>query len=268
MTTLEKFTEEIQSELKRLLTPLDLQDGAPASLGTAVASVKALLVKLREFISTYRFADALEEVRFFKEIKPVMMSQYLFHKEVFDIRVRCSAMMFEARQQCIERAVRKCHAYSVRHQEFYRYCLSNSSHLDLQYFTRSGQLQTSIDSDPLFTTPNEPTLSRLVANELLIEFLMQWMNGKHERASNAPHLKWTASKTDLTELIYALQASEVFNNGSADIKQIATAFENMTGIQLGDYYRTFQAIQVRKNNQLVFITRLKEKMQSRLDDSI
>lgn len=267
MTTLEKFSEEIQGEIKKIVTQLDLQNGELAALGGAITSVRQLLFRLREFVVTYHFAESTEEIRFFKEIKPVMMSQYIYHKHVLDIRLRCSILPREDRLRCVQRALRKCHLYTMRHQEFYRYCLSGATHLDSQYFIRSAQALNRVESDPMFTTAFDPILSRLVATQLLSEFVTQWITTLHtEPASSVSGLKWTASKTDLTELIYALQASEVFNNGSADIKQIATAFESMTGIKLGDYYRTFQAIQVRKNNQVAFMARLKERLQAKLDD--
>lgn len=267
MKELEKIIEDIQVEMKKTLAPLDLLEGELGSIGGALTKIRTLLTTLRDLIAGYQFKDIAEEIHFFKEIKPVFLSQYIFHQDVFDIRLRCSTLITSDKQSCLNRSLRKCNAYIARHQEFYRYCLSNATHLDAQYFTRGGQAPAAIDRDPAFSTSYDHILSRLVAAQLLATFITQWIVAvDKEPTSITSRLKWTASKTDLTELIYALQAAEVFNNGSADIKQIATAFESMTGTNLGDYYRTFQAIQVRKNNQLVFITRLKDRLQARLDD--
>lgn len=53
----------------------------------------------------------------------------------------------------------------------------------------------------------------------------------------------------LIDLIYALQSYAVFNMGKADIKAIATYFENVFEINLGDFYHTYLEIRNRKNKQ-------------------
>jgi hypothetical protein len=55
-----------------------------------------------------------------------------------------------------------------------------------------------------------------------------------------------------------LHVSGVFNKASADVKQIATHFENVFNVLLGNYYRTFQEIRIRKTGQVNFINELKE----------
>jgi hypothetical protein len=65
-------------------------------------------------------------------------------------------------------------------------------------------------------------------------------------------LKWTASKTALTELIYAVLG--VFNNGNTDIKLIAKTFEEAFNIELGDFYHTFMELKARKINRTNSLT--------------
>lgn len=77
-------------------------------------------------------------------------------------------------------------------------------------------------------------------------------------------LTWTGSKTDLIELIYALHSVDVFNNGTANIKVIASAFEEVFNISLGDYYRTFQDMRIRKRSQAPFIDLLRKRFLERL----
>ena len=77
-------------------------------------------------------------------------------------------------------------------------------------------------------------------------------------------LSWTGNKADLIEIIYALQTIGVFNKGEASIKEIATVFEKVFHIELGDYYRTFVEIRSRKINQVKFIENLKETLLKRM----
>lgn len=79
-------------------------------------------------------------------------------------------------------------------------------------------------------------------------------------------LKWTGTKSALIELIYALQSVDAVNNGKADIKQIADSFEHLFNISLGNYYRQFQEIRLRKNGKTNFLDDMREKLIQRLDD--
>jgi len=62
-------------------------------------------------------------------------------------------------------------------------------------------------------------------------------------------LNWTASKTALTELIYALYSHGVFHNGNTDIKLIAKAFEDAFNIDLGNFYHTFMELKAHWQSQ-------------------
>ena len=79
-------------------------------------------------------------------------------------------------------------------------------------------------------------------------------------------LFWTGNKTDLIELIYALQSSGAINSGSSDIKDIAIMCEQMFNINLGDYYRTFLEIRLRKINQTKFIDKLRDALLQKMDE--
>ena len=83
-------------------------------------------------------------------------------------------------------------------------------------------------------------------------------------------LQWTKSKTALIELIYALQSYAVFDMGKTDIKAIATYFENVFEIDLGDFYHTYLEIRNRKINRKInrtkFIDSLKDAIRRKMDD--
>ena len=78
------------------------------------------------------------------------------------------------------------------------------------------------------------------------------------------NLNWTGSKTNLIELVYALQSSGSINSGTADIKEIALMLERVFNIDLGNYYQTFTEIRSRKSNPTKFIDNLKESLINRL----
>jgi hypothetical protein len=95
-------------------------------------------------------------------------------------------------------------------------------------------------------------------------------SNRHDSNKNYPlrkqHLSWTSSKTALTELIYALHSKSVFNNGNADIKQIAQSFESFFSIDLGDFYHTYLELKNRKINRTKFIDSLREGLMQKMEE--
>lgn len=79
-------------------------------------------------------------------------------------------------------------------------------------------------------------------------------------------LTWTGPKASLIESIYTLHSVEVFNRGKADIKLIASAFETLFNVSLGNCYRVIQEIRIRKSGRTNFLDQLKKKLQERIDE--
>jgi len=67
-------------------------------------------------------------------------------------------------------------------------------------------------------------------------------------------------------LIYAVHSQGVFNNGSVDIKPIATVFERAFNVDLGEFYHTCLEIKYRKINRTKFLDELKESLIKRMDE--
>jgi hypothetical protein len=78
-------------------------------------------------------------------------------------------------------------------------------------------------------------------------------------------LEWTAKKTDLIELLYALDAAGCFNSGNASLNQIAVYLENVFGANLSHFPRDFYEMRIR-NNQMPFIDKLKTVLKKRMDN--
>lgn len=80
-------------------------------------------------------------------------------------------------------------------------------------------------------------------------------------------LFWTGNKTELIELIYALHSSGAINSGTADIKEMASLFEQVFNVDLGNYYHTFIEIRARKGSKTKFLDRLQETLLKRFEES-
>ncbi len=81
-------------------------------------------------------------------------------------------------------------------------------------------------------------------------------------------LTWTFNKTDLVELIYALVALGVFNNGNVEIKSVVSFFETVFHVALGSYYHKYQDIMKRKKERTVFLDKLKLALLRRIEEKL
>jgi hypothetical protein len=113
-------------------------------------------------------------------------------------------------------------------------------------------------------------LAKILGNTRTITYLKKKLNPLEVASENSKKeestLKWTGAKVDLVELIYALHASTMINNGNVEIKQVATAMEQLFGVDVGDYYRIFLEIRMRKSNQSKLLDILKTSLHNRIID--
>jgi hypothetical protein len=67
--------------------------------------------------------------------------------------------------------------------------------------------------------------------------------------------------------LYALQSAGSFNNGTVDLKELANHFQSYFNVDLGNYYRTFQDMRIRKINRTTFLDLLKGRLIQRMDET-
>jgi hypothetical protein len=156
------------------------------------------------------------------------------------------------------------------------YYKSKATYLDQGYFTRNNSDFRSkinhlcFESDPRFSTSHDYLQAKFIANERLLEYFenqIQILSNTHSKKIKQPlaSLKWTSSKSNLIELIYAIQEIGCFNNGEADIKLIASTFSSLFDISLGDIYRTYIDLRAR-NNPTKFLDHLRDSLENRMLD--
>jgi hypothetical protein len=269
MNDLKAHIGQLQEEMKTKLSSVSPFNDELPVIGNTVSYLRSTLHQLHKYIAEYQFISVTEEIDFFKNTKPILVSQYLFHHKIFSIRSLSSFQRASQQRERIIKAMETEQMFVKKNYPFYIYCMSNATHLDEQYFLRNLSAHESITVNPRFSTSHDGKLSRFIAGELMKPVLVNQLNYLDNQSDHATSsLTWTASKTDLTELIYALQATGVFNDGTADLRQVAGTFQAMFGIDLKDYYRLYQDIRVRKTSQKSFIIRLKEHLQAKLDEKL
>jgi hypothetical protein len=174
----------------------------------------------------------------------------------------------------------KLKAFFDNELEFYQYFRSGSTYLDFKYFFRGKfDIKLVLDSyyfetDTSFATSHDFKVATILANDLIELYienqLIMLENKENTEKSQRKHnvkMTWTGSKVALVELMYALHTEGVFNNGAADLKEIAEYFEHIFDIDLGQYRRVFLEIRARKSDKTKFITTINEQLLKRMEDS-
>jgi hypothetical protein len=258
------FSESLQKRMKEMeATGSDDLVG----MGKALTAMREILSELKRFTVSYKFTGEQEEVRFFKEIKPVLLSQYFYYKKRFQILLFDSFRDRKSRMDNYYKVLCKLQHFACKNQSFYEYCMSGATYLDRQYFVRNHTQYMPVEKDENFSTQYDVKLAKILAHELIKEHILNAIRKSENNTSDVAFnaLQWTAQKVALVELIYALQATGVFNYGKADIKQIVNAFEEIFSVDLGNYARVFSEIRIRKSGQANFLKLLTERLLEKVE---
>jgi hypothetical protein len=266
---LKQFSTELKIRANAEIEAIrEEQSDALAKTSQWIVIIEKYTLELKRFVVKYKFKGIEEEIEFFKMIKPDFAALLGYHKKVFQIQLFEAYNSAEAQLKYFRGQLKRLEAFMEKNRDFYQYILSNSDHMDETYFTRNGPHNTAVIDDR-FSTPHEIRLSKILCNRMVKEYLTSAIQ-KIEKPTSKPtrsNLTWTGSKTDLIELIYALQAAGVFNKKDADVKQIATHFESVFNVSLGNYYRVFQEIKMRKTNSFKLIDSLRIALESKIRDA-
>ena len=223
------------------------------------------------------------EITFFKKHKPYVYSRLKFYAKLYNFLINRPAGTIQSQQIFIDEEIQKLQESNRRNIDFIKYYREESTVLDEFYFIR-GKDKISLVSDTShfytdaeFSTSHDNAIAKIMAYDLLINHYVQELSylrdqsygisNKLNTLANGERLGWTASKTDLIELIYALQASGAIKSGTAGIKEMASACEDIFELKLGNVYRTFLEIRERKIDQTKFIDRLKATLLRRMEET-
>ena len=231
-----------------------------------LVAIQEILSELKQFVYKYEFPSRIEEVEFFKETKPAFLSQYYYYDGLIEMKLGEPIEQERVRLYYFDH-LSKQQEFVKTHQDFYIYCISGSTHFDEQYFMRGKAMFKAPDIDTRFSTGYDNTLARILASHLIRGYVQKYIKLSATDAGTSP-LTWTAKKADLVELIYALHKVEAFNDGKVEIKQIANLFETLFNVSLGNFYRHFQEIGLRKGSRTTFIGQMKDKLEQRLDEKL
>ncbi|GAB3910488.1 RteC domain-containing protein [Mucilaginibacter boryungensis] len=280
-----EFVTELYQQLERELNEIDLQtnDIIERSKSSFEACEKAI-AKLKEHMATYTFDNMAEEIYFFKELKPKFYSKLIYHVRLFELESQKPVGITKSQKKYFNRHLSEIMRYNQDHQNICKYYRSGAVYMDELYFRRT-KLNLLIGFDLSYFNCNESfcschdhTVATLLANEKIADYLnSELLKLKNHQRVVAPigiedtGISWAESKASFIELMYGLQTLGVFYNTKtktkADMSQVARFFEMALGVDLGNYYRTFQEIRIRKKGRTIFIDKLREHLIQRMDQA-
>lgn len=245
-----------------------------------------IIIHSRNILSTFKksvlkndFKEIDEEIHFFKHTKQIPLIPLIYYSEIRSFELQFPKLNRKTQEKFVCNKMGKLNRFFSHNLDFVQYVDNGLTHFDLQFYTRSFLDFYHITSsdfyfqDPEFTTPRDMLLGKVKANKMLVQYLQkrleQPINGQvngYHNSTNKP-LKWTASKTGLTELIYALHFNRVINNGNVEIKEIVATLQKVIQFDLGDFYKIYSEIKSRKISRTKFLDDLSAGLITQMNNS-
>ncbi|MCU0336568.1 MAG: RteC domain-containing protein [Sediminibacterium sp.] len=243
----------------------------------ALTITKLYHTKLQELVlSNNNFHSQEDEIRFFKELKPTVVSKFIYWSSILSLETKKPIGSDKAQRKFYKAALKDLIRFWNQNLEFYQYYRSKNNCLDHVLFVRGKEdVHLLIEPDyfyanPAFCTSHDLKVAKIMAYDILAIYLkseITKIEGKNSKNGfnvlDTSQLYWTDNKISLVELIYALHCQGTFNRGTADIKELATAFEKLFNVDLGDIYRSYIEIKGRQN-PTKFLDDLKTKLNSKI----
>lgn len=275
------FAESLMSELEQQLKLIHQETENPIQTAElAIKNILPSLDKLKTIFIKYKYLKKNEEIEFFRDIKPKFVAKLIYYNEIYCIETSCPLGSKKTIRKYYRAELQKLKVFFEENKEFYRYYRTGNNCLDSKYFTREKyDLKLMLDSsffqaDHRYTTSGDYKVARILANDEIKKFLEEQIEKLEQKTISSKQSfpitkkqKWTGSKVELIELIYALHTEGVFNNGTSGLKEIANFFETVFNIELGQFHRVFLEIRNRKSDRTKFLNTLQKKLIIRMDDA-
>lgn len=248
-----------------------------------IVFLRNLLSDLKKYVMDNGFRDDNEEIVFFKTIKPQILGKLIYYNKVFRIEtsrpVNVGKMYFNYFSDELQELKQEYKEHSYN-SEFYRYYRTGRTDYDREFFLL-GKINPHIglnsfifEIDTQFSTYYDYKVSRIIANELLYNYLLSKItpddsiNVFHPDTQENSGFLWTESKNALIELIYALYVSKAISDGKIGIRKITRVFQILFNVQLGDVHHAFHRMKDRAGNRTAFLDQIKMAIEQYMDKDL
>lgn len=245
-----------------------------SELSKKIIMANNCLQQFRNCVKHKGFITKKEEIKFFKYQKPYIQGRLESYRKQKDFFLLKPKGNFKKQRKYINKELNSIDSDNCKHLDFIKYYRFEKKDLDHLFFLRGNyQFEFFLENshhydDPDFSTRHDYIVSRIITNDLLVEFYkrqLQLLKGEKlneslviEKPEILSDLDWTETKTALIELIIALNESFGINNGKIELNRIKMIMEYIFDIDLGNIHKVFEQIRARENDPTKFIDSLKE----------
>lgn len=232
--------------------------------------------ELQSFEETYRFKNEQEEIRYFKHLKPQILSELMYCNKITKMIHFSQLQCIEISEKHLNYELKKVSDFYETHIDFISYMNSDLTFSDESLFLRKNANVSAVPSylllreDAKQITNGGHLVVKLLLNTKLYNFIQNKLNGEPVN-KNGKTIKsgfnWTAPKSALIEVIYGLILQGAVNKGEVEIKQLTKAFELFFDVQLGDPYRQFISIKQRKKTTAIFLESLANSLIQHMNEN-
>jgi hypothetical protein len=266
----EKLQKDLECIEREVVDPIDNAEKSLMLIDECTRTLKKM-------VSDKNFECLADEIYFFKEIKPLFISKFIYYSSVLDVESLKPDSSEKVQIKYYEIELEKLKKFYIEQSDFYSYYNRNATYLDQKYFVRNcfdlkmKLLPNLYNYDESFTTSHDHYVSQVLANKLLKDYfrrrILSISKGKEEEKDAFSTLVWSSSKVGLTELIYGLYNMRCFNGGNVELSEVMRFFEKSLAIDLGNYHKTIFEIRNRKNDTTKFLHLLNDSLRQHFIDT-
>jgi hypothetical protein len=245
--------------------------------------LQELLISVKEYILKEEFKDEIEEINFFKIIKPQVLGKLIYYNKVYRVETACpvnNGKMYYSYFATQLQELKLEYREHICNSSFYRYYRSGRVDRDDELFKRGkinyhdGLNSFVFEIDPQFSTYYDYKVARIIANELLYSYLMTKISPDEnpdillQNMESIKDLSWTDSKNALIELIYAVYASGAVSGGKVGVRKLSLIAQILFRIPLNDIHHAFHRMKTRAGSRTAFLDQLKASLEEYMDKDL
>ena len=274
---IQKLYELVQKQITEKSLTDYFAPGNLNRIADTLCGIERVIDQMHDEIREYTFKSVAEEIFFFKTVKPLIVKQHIIASWFKDIHERHTAYAFEDKT-FIKKRIAKIERFLREESFFYAYIQRLDEHLDERYFTRLKQKPYLrnyylFNYDRKITCSHGLLLAKIRAYEKIRGYCMAFMIKKKGYSELTTEfvpkgmLKWTGTKTEAAELVYALYFSGSIDYGDATVQKLVTVFDAVFQTRLEtSIYRDFIDIKNRKKESSKFLNKLISRFNEQLNE--
>jgi hypothetical protein len=256
------FTKTLLTELDMDLREISIKSESVLSEARqSYLATREALLKLMDFIKTYKFADQQEEQFFLKHIKPKFLIHLIYYEELHYLESKKPVGCRKRIRNFFRSAISRITLFFERNQDLYNYYRSGKENFDESLLLKDtidlsshGDLFTNLETG--LYNYYSVQISRFEAFEQLLRYTERQISklevgtGEDPAIGSVPKIIWKDKKVFLIEVAYLIYTSGSTNG---TLKDIVAVLEIGFNTRLGNYYRTFMDMVIRKKSRTPYL---------------